>query len=202
MVMSLVLCVACGVLWTRSITRCDSAGYTTRAENTCTFSTGPHVLVFNTVLIRGDVKTPLESLVTAMYGRPGGGIRVHSDKWDASLALHVNLPRVINLPQGGVIDLGDLNVSILNTWIPPAHRFFGFGYDSAQQGALTVSRAELPLWTLMLVFAALPAVRFKHAIQLCRRRRLGLCLTCGYDLRASKDRCPECGTAITGQGEV
>jgi hypothetical protein len=52
----------------------------------------------------------------------------------------------------------------------------------------------VPIWILML------ATGFAAAHRLCRwrkfctdRRKLGLCPHCGYDVRATPDRCSECG---------
>jgi hypothetical protein len=46
----------------------------------------------------------------------------------------------------------------------------------------------------VLTLAILPALAARRLRKRYGRRRLGLCAACGYDLRASPERCPECGT--------
>jgi hypothetical protein len=50
-----------------------------------------------------------------------------------------------------------------------------------------------------LVISVLPMALFMNNREDIREHRtgLGLCPECGYDLCASKDRCSECGTAIS-----
>jgi hypothetical protein len=51
-----------------------------------------------------------------------------------------------------------------------------------------------PFWRLFLASIPLPLIWIKvRRAQVESRRRRGLCRSCGYDLRATPDRCPECG---------
>jgi hypothetical protein len=52
----------------------------------------------------------------------------------------------------------------------------------------------IPHWSVALLAAALPAGWLVVAGRGTRRRSSGACASCGYDLRASPERCPECGT--------
>jgi hypothetical protein len=49
-------------------------------------------------------------------------------------------------------------------------------------------------WLPTLLTALLPAIWIWRFIKSRRAHRDGVCHTCGYDLRATPDRCPECGT--------
>ena len=59
--------------------------------------------------------------------------------------------------------------------------------------------ARVPHWALVLLTGP-PAVLYLRRVGTMRRRlrvRRGLCGRCGYDLRASGERCPECGEAVS-----
>ncbi|MGE5611012.1 MAG: hypothetical protein ACM359_17310, partial [Bacillota bacterium] len=61
---------------------------------------------------------------------------------------------------------------------------------------MEVTTVVIPFWFPCLLTAIPPALWLKQTRRKHNRAKLGLCLHCGYDLRASQDRCPECGNPI------
>lgn len=52
----------------------------------------------------------------------------------------------------------------------------------------------IPLWMLFVLCASAFWFLWWPPQRSHRRHKLGLCVRCGYDLRGSMERCPECGT--------
>jgi hypothetical protein len=82
----------------------------------------------------------------------------------------------------------DFHIKVAHKRGTITRRFLGFEFGHAE--------FTIPFWSLMILFSfpLLPSVVRLHRRQ--RRIAKGLCLGCGYDLRASTGQCPECGKAF------
>lgn len=76
----------------------------------------------------------------------------------------------------------------LHGWKYKVDRMHGGTY-AANDWAIAV-----PLWSVLATCLVIAASSFWRIAKHNDRRLLGLCRKCGYDLRATPDRCPECGT--------
>ena len=68
----------------------------------------------------------------------------------------------------------------------------GFGWRNYTEAI------HFPVWLPVIMFAAYPAIVLIHGpVRRYRRRKRGLCLTCGYNLTGNVSGvCSECGTEI------
>jgi hypothetical protein len=98
----------------------------------------------------------------------------------------------------------------------PGHRFFrlhgsgggmravrpAFGIERQESGGAildSTTSLTIPMWAVVLAATVLLVSRLAIYRRARNRLRVGGCAVCGYDLRASPERCPECGTlAATG----
>jgi hypothetical protein len=69
---------------------------------------------------------------------------------------------------------------------------FSFGGQASQDGAY-YRFLRVPLWSMVCVLAILPALAIHKNVRRKVRSTRMRCLACGYDLRSSPNRCPECG---------
>jgi hypothetical protein len=63
-------------------------------------------------------------------------------------------------------------------------------------------RIGFPLWLVALLACILPTIWMVRAGHRRGLRRKGLCVDCGYDLRATPERCPECGRSVEPKAGV
>jgi len=177
-ILSLILCVASGVLWVRSYYRLDYLDIRPRRT--------PHV-VWSITSQAGGVAVRWKFLPRTALAYE----RVHDSHGADSVYLRSVPLETERWDWFGADDL---------QW-----GWAGFGYRAKDEGGQAYSASYIyqgvkyrvvivPWWSLPLVTGVTPAALL---VSVLRRngKRPGFCRSCGYDLRATPDRCPECGLA-------
>jgi len=192
-VLSLLVCVATVVVWVRSYWTADEWNYMVRRR-----------LAASTDQVDRSIAVEAGRL-TLLYSRIHYG-----DAWMATIGFpHVEAGSAFFHTSGKPTPMAE-NASGPDVVL--IRRFLGFEYGMHNPTPRTLDLAQakwisVPLW-LVVLCTGLPLVRVWRRRRWMRRAaELGLCPSCGYDLRATADpdgpllaRCPECGHVVGSKG--
>jgi hypothetical protein len=178
--LSLLLSIAGALLWARSYSGTD---YVARRESVSRNVTEGYRVAWT----RGDVR-----------------VSRTRDTYYPDHEVDLAEPDAHGVPPPAHWDHGRLGVGHLGWDALPGQSFWNrLGFHTFD-GGMSASFADwqeagfaFPAWLPVALFALPPLLLVRRIASARRRARVGQCRNCGYDLRASPGRCPECGAEPT-----
>ena len=172
-VLSLLLCAATAVLWMRSYRTADFISLRHTSGDAMLQSTPGSIVI---KVSRFNSSGPIGHRFDFKYDR--------STPPDS--AANILAPMyVLNVDQG-------------DAWVHLEWHDYVWVHWQRRGTRDSISTGAVPFWSLVGLQAMPPFawLMLHWRSTACKRRRTrdGLCARCGYDLRATPDRCPECGT--------
>jgi hypothetical protein len=141
--------------------------------------------------------------------RRSGGNSIITIQWNGGIIGHayftIDPPPNVSIDQLSLPKKGWSLVHYRASRFPgdqPSIFFHYFGPSIRSQWTIydpwhTVWNSWVKIWYLAILAAILPAVWIWRLASKRKAAMQGCCVKCGYDLRATPDRCPECGTVAS-----
>ena len=179
-VLSMLLCGAAGALWVRSYFASDAATYARDRVSADGYKRFNYLLISH----RGQLVFLVSSqdfrpLPPGVAGRMADEYRRHTSGGVFDVHRH-NLSPPYMMPAGG-------------WWVRRGFSHSHFGAPQTPTIYNEQSQFTAPHWAAVAAAGLLPAAYAAHRGRARRKERPGVCRSCGYDLRATPGRCPECG---------